>query len=221
MTREKEVKGKRHFLYGLLLFGLTFMSLNAQTEEIENKSAPHNDTVRKPKRTIQDWKKEATISLGNPDSPIQVTYHMMINCDACNSFVNTRFEAIKQHYIDTGKVRWTFQFHPLGLVPMAFAVTLPYIPSDKKYAFFTATMKIIGSDTHVLLEWFNGLLEKQGQHLNLESGEVYKKENILPFILYQQETEGLISFPTVEINGKRYETGDVEPLIDEWVRKTF
>jgi protein-disulfide isomerase len=53
------------------------------------------------------------ISLGKPDAPVKVYEYASMTCPHCARFDKDVFPAIKEKYIDTGKVQWTMREFPL------------------------------------------------------------------------------------------------------------
>lgn len=52
-------------------------------------------------------------SLGDPQAPIRVVEFFDLACPHCQKFALNTFPKIKQNYIDTGKVVWTFRSFPI------------------------------------------------------------------------------------------------------------
>lgn len=53
------------------------------------------------------------ITLGKPDAPVKVYEYASLGCIHCANFAKDVFPAIKEKYIDTGKVQWTMREFPL------------------------------------------------------------------------------------------------------------
>lgn len=51
--------------------------------------------------------------LGDANAPVTVVEYADFECPFCGRFARETFPAIKQQYIDTGKVRWVFRHFPL------------------------------------------------------------------------------------------------------------
>ena len=58
--------------------------------------------------------------LGSPDAPVTVVEYASPKCSWCALFATTQFAAVRQRYIDTGKVRWVHRH----LLPMSDADAL-------------------------------------------------------------------------------------------------
>src|SRR6201986_3977149 len=53
------------------------------------------------------------LALGKPDAPVKVYEYASMTCPHCARFAKDVFPAIKEKYIDTGKVLWTMREFPL------------------------------------------------------------------------------------------------------------
>lgn len=53
------------------------------------------------------------IALGKPEAPVKVYEYASMTCPHCARFAKEVFPAIKEKYIDTGKVLWTMREFPL------------------------------------------------------------------------------------------------------------
>jgi len=69
--------------------------------------------------------------LGNPDAPVEIIEYASMTCPHCASFHETVFPALKEEYIDTGKVRFVLREFPFD--PLAAAVFMLARCSDDKY----------------------------------------------------------------------------------------
>lgn len=78
-------------------------------------------------------------TLGVPDAPVTVIEYASMTCSHCADFHNRYFPAIKQAYIDTGKVKFEFRPFPLdGLALRASAVAT--CGGADKYFAYTKTL---------------------------------------------------------------------------------
>ncbi|TWT45203.1 Disulfide bond formation protein D precursor [Phycisphaerae bacterium RAS1] len=60
--------------------------------------------------------------LGSADAPVTVIEYADLQCPVCKRFNDESFAAIREQYIDTGRVRWVFRHFPLtGVHPLAQA----------------------------------------------------------------------------------------------------
>jgi protein-disulfide isomerase len=88
-----------------LLFSLA-TSRGSRTETAANKAR------RRPKANTGDLMKPGPLpdlSIGKADAPVTIVEYASMTCPHCASFHNTVLPALKEKYIDTGKVRLVFR----------------------------------------------------------------------------------------------------------------
>ena len=75
--------------------------------------------------------------LGAPDAPVTVIEYASLTCGACAGFHATAFKALKEQYIDTGKVRWVLREFPTPPQDRAVAgfMLARCLPEDRYFAF--------------------------------------------------------------------------------------
>lgn len=61
------------------------------------------------------------MALGDPDAPVTVIEYASVTCPACAAFHEQVFPAIKEKYIDTGKVRFVFREFPTSPANLSMA----------------------------------------------------------------------------------------------------
>lgn len=69
--------------------------------------------------------------LGDPNAPVEIIEYASMTCPHCADFHATVYPALKEEYIDTGKVRFVLREFPLD--PLASAVFMLARCSDDKY----------------------------------------------------------------------------------------
>jgi protein-disulfide isomerase len=73
-------------------------------------------------------------ALGSPDAPVTVIEYASMSCPHCGAFHRETFDAFKEKYIDTGKVRFIFREFPLNSPAYVVAMLARCAPEDR---FFT------------------------------------------------------------------------------------
>jgi len=71
-------------------------------------------------------------AIGSPDAPVTVTEYFSLTCPHCASFHNETFPALKEKYIDTGKVRFVYRDFPLDRVALPAAMMARCV-DEKRY----------------------------------------------------------------------------------------
>lgn len=72
------------------------------------------DAAGKPAKasTAADEARANDMVLGSADAPVTIIEYASVTCPACASFHETVFPAIKERYVDTGKVKFVFREFP-------------------------------------------------------------------------------------------------------------
>jgi len=71
--------------------------------------------------------------LGEADAPVTVIEYASATCGHCANFHNDAFPAIKEDYIDTGKVRFVFREFPLDELALAAFMLARCAPENRYF----------------------------------------------------------------------------------------
>lgn len=74
-------------------------------------------------------------TLGSPRAPVTLIEYAAPTCPHCAHFDMDVFPALKQRYIDTGKVFFVFRVFPLGAVDVAAESMARCLPKDHYFSF--------------------------------------------------------------------------------------
>lgn len=69
-------------------------------------------------------------ALGDPAAPVMVVEYASLTCNHCGNFHRTTFAALKEKYIDTGKVYFVLREFPLDPLALAAAMIARCGPED-------------------------------------------------------------------------------------------
>jgi len=154
------------------------------------------------------------IALGKEDAPVKIVEYMSLTCPHCAHFAVTTFDAIKQKYIDTGKVRFIireFPFDPRAAAAFMLARCAPqeqYMPMVEmlfKQQIAWASPDVDGRSALLQMSKLAGFTEDSftkcltNQKL-LDEVNATRERGSKEF--------GVNATPTFLINGKRY-AGDM------------
>lgn len=95
---------------------------------------------------IPDYYEKYTLSLGNPSAPIRVHAFFSFTCLSCLLFHQHHFPSIKQQFVDTGKVYWTF-------VPYVMDVDTLYVMAALATCKDPIKLKIFEIIMHQAINW--------------------------------------------------------------------
>lgn len=73
-------------------------------------------------------------ALGKPDSPVTIVEYASMTCGHCANFHNKVFPALKEKYIDSGKVRFIMREFPLDNLAAAASMLARCAGGEKSYA---------------------------------------------------------------------------------------
>ena len=75
------------------------------------------------------------IALGEPDAPVKIIEYLSMTCPHCAQYQEETFPAIKENFIDTGKVYYVFREFPFDPRAMAAFMLARCTPNDKYLPF--------------------------------------------------------------------------------------
>jgi protein-disulfide isomerase len=157
--------------------------------------------------------------LGKDDAPITLVEYASMTCGHCGNFHNKVFPALKEKYIDTGKVRFIFREYPLDKRAAAASMlgrcaggarTFPLISAlfhtQETWAYVrgdpTPELLKVAKQAGFTQETFDGCLSNQKL-----------LDDIAAEHARASETFGVNSTPTFFVNGKRLDTA---PTLEEF-----
>jgi len=75
------------------------------------------------------------MALGEPDAPVTIIEYASMTCGHCGRFHRDVYGALKEKYIETGKVRFIYREFPLDNYAMGAAMLARCMPKDKFFPF--------------------------------------------------------------------------------------
>ena len=73
-------------------------------------------------------------TLGDPNAPVAVIEYASLTCSHCGNFHRTTFGALKEKYIDTGKVHFVLREFPLDQLALAAAMVARCAPEEDYFS---------------------------------------------------------------------------------------
>ena len=80
-------------------------------------------------------------SMGDESAPIKMTEFASLTCGHCAKFHNEVFPKIKENYIDSGKIFFTYQDFPLDKFALKASVIARCSGKEKYFSFFNFLYK--------------------------------------------------------------------------------
>ena len=164
------------------------------------------------------------MSIGKDDAPVTIVEYMSMTCPHCARFHNDVYDAIKEKYVDTGKVRFVLREFPLDTRAAAAIMLARCAPEGQYFPMVSALFK--SQMTWATAEDGRAALEQMAKLAGFtqESFQAcLTNQKLLDDVNTVREKAanefGVNSTPTFFINGKRYagemSVADMSALIDE------
>jgi protein-disulfide isomerase len=161
----------------------------------------------------------ADLALGKDDAPITVVEYASMTCGHCASFHNKVFPALKEKYVDTGKVRFIFREFPLDNLAAAASMLARCAGGEK-------TFPLISALFHTQETWAFTRGDPRPELLKVARQAGFTQETFDKCLSDQKllddiaavrtrasETFGVNSTPTFFVNGKKLDAG---PTLEEF-----
>jgi hypothetical protein len=142
---------------------------------------------------------------GDSQAPIQVTQYFSMTCPHCLSLFKKDFKAIKNKYLDTKKICWTFHPVPLDSLTLQAMDCLSRLNATQKVIFLEAlldTLKVEDNPNVVLflmqeaMKTFNQPIPNLDEQNYITNSQAFQDA----FFFIKQE-DRLDAVPAVEVNG--------------------
>lgn len=165
---------------------------------------------------------------GEANAPVTIVEYASLSCSHCGAFYKTVFGALKEKYVDTGKVRFIYRHFPLNLSALKAAMLVACAPEGKKHNFinvlfktqddwafereFEQKLKTIATLGGINEETFSACMSDQPVEDNLVTSRLLAARQL-----------DVSSTPTFFINGKKFEgertiaafMQEIDPLLPE------
>jgi protein-disulfide isomerase len=151
-------------------------------------------------------------SIGKADAPVTIVEYMSMTCPHCAAFHRETFDAIKEKYVDTGKVRFVLREFPLDNKAVAAIMIARCAPEGQYFPLVSALFKsqmtwATADDVRAALLQVSKLAG-----FTQESFEAcLTNQKLLDDVIKVREAGGIdfgvSSTPTFFINGQRYAGG--------------
>jgi protein-disulfide isomerase len=118
-------------LASILSFGLAACGESEPAKKAENPAPPAVAASNTPSSLLNAGPLGDKV-LGKPDAPVTIVEYASFTCSHCADFHLNSFKALKEKYIDTGKVRFIFREFPLDPLSTAASMMARCAP-DQRY----------------------------------------------------------------------------------------
>lgn len=152
------------------------------------------------------------MSLGKADAPVTIVEYLSMTCPHCAAFHRETFDAIKEKYVDTGKVRFILREFPLDNKAVAAIMLARCAPENQQFPLVSALFRnqmnwVTAPDARAALLQMSKLAG-----FTQDSFEAcLTNQKLLDDVIKVREAGGknfgVDSTPTFFINGQRYAGG--------------
>lgn len=156
------------------------------------------------------------IPFGNPKAPIRIVEYFSLSCPKCIDSYKKDFKPLRQKYVNSEEVLWTFHPHPADLLTLQAMVCLEKLSWLEKRIFLETLMenldgKIEGDQLLLLImDTLGKPISNLDQPANLKNSAVF--EFAQDFL---KQKDVVQDFPTVEINGRVYDDFPSKKFIEK------
>jgi protein-disulfide isomerase len=151
-------------------------------------------------------------SIGKADAPVTVVEYMSMTCPHCAAFHAETFDAIKEKYVDTGKVRFILREFPLDNKGLAAIMLARCAPEGQYFPLVSALFKsqrnwATADDTRGALLQVSKLAGFTQQSFEACLTNQKLLDDVVAVREKAAKEFGVDSTPTFFINGQRYAGG--------------
>lgn len=156
---------------------------------------------------IEKLDEKYQIRFGNETAPIKVIQYFSFHCPHCLSLFRKEFSKLRDDYIDSGKVCWTFHPIPMDLITVQAMDCLQKLSEKEKRVFLKAILEVIPIDDQKIaatyMEKAMELFEKPVPSLQ-EKDYLAKTDAFQDAFQFLKQKEKIQAVPVVEIDGNLF-----------------
>lgn len=171
-------------------------------EELVDLSASES----KPSSFLDDGTPLQVRAIGNPDAPITLVEYSSLSCGHCAQFHKGTLPALKEKYVDTGKVYMVFREFPLNKSAIDASKVLRCMPEDKYYSFMnllfdTQAQWAFSGDHLGKLKQSAKLAGLNDEQIDACLSDTGLEEDLAAGLKIGSQTYGVRSTPSFVVNG--------------------
>ena len=164
---------------------------------------------------------------GDPDAPVEMIEYASFTCPHCASFHDSQYQALKENYIDTGRIRFVYRevyFDRPGL----WASMIARCSDDQNFFFAFSELLyaeqrnwLASGDPATIIEDLRRLAKTAGMDdasLDACLSDAAKAEALFTWYQENAERDGINSTPSFLIDGQKYSNmayDDFAAILDE------
>jgi len=182
-------------LAGVLFFAFTQNGVTEEAGESGETVTPFDDIV-----------------LGDATAPVEVIEYASLTCSHCADFHKETYPALKEKYVETGKVTFIYRDFPLDRVALLMALSARCMPDEKYYStisdFMSQQRKIASQENHAA--WLVQYAAVNGVPVEEFTACIESEDNLKKVVqsrLDAGKAYGIQGTPAFVINGEVYDGG--------------
>ncbi len=148
------------------------------------------------------------VTYGNPQAAIKITEFFSFQCPHCLGLFKKEFKLLKEQFLDTNQIHFTFHPVPTDLSTLRAMDCLAKLSPLKKRAFLEVILEEIDGESpevslalmKLAMEVFSNAIPRLDEREYLEETQTF--EDAFRFL---SQAEKIVAVPTVEVNGKLYQ----------------
>lgn len=146
------------------------------------------------------------IAFGNPKASIHVVEYFSLSCHKCIESFKKDFKVLREKYVDSEDVLWTFHPHPGDLPTLKAMICLEKLSPKEKKIFLEVLMENFEQDSEdnllmpLVMETLGKPVPELDQLDSLKNSAAFKFAHD-----FLRQKDAVQEFPTVEINGKIFD----------------
>lgn len=151
-------------------------------------------------------------SLGNPDAPVRIEELASLSCGHCATFHKAVLPDLKERFIDTGIVYFTYTDFPLNAPALDGAMIARCMPEDRYFRFMSMLFEMqeqwaFNQDYRNILRQNAALAGMDDETFESCLNDQELKEGLIARMQDRQSNHNINSTPSFIVNGTRVLTG--------------
>lgn len=192
---------------GLLAVIITGLLTINRATDAKTVSVGVSTAVENEARTVDIEAALASRALGDDNAPVVIEEFASLSCSHCATFHQTTFPALKEKYIDTGKVRFIYNDFPLNAPALDASLAARCMPESNYFKFISFLFDT--QDKWAFEKNYRKILEQNSKLLGLDSKTFNScldnqelKMGLIATVQQAQEKYEIKSTPSFIINGE-------------------
>lgn len=151
-------------------------------------------------------------SLGNPDAPVRIEELASLSCGHCATFHKAVLPDLKERFIDTGIVYFTFTDFPLNAPALDGAMVARCMPEDRYFRFLSMLFEM--QEQWAFNQDYRNILRQNAALAGMDDAlfesclnDQELKEGLIARMQDRQSNHNINSTPSFIVNGERILTG--------------